>query len=52
MENLADPVLQITQINENQKQLFPIGMEMKTGLTRNYSNNMLIRFCHVSMKII
>ncbi len=28
MENLADPVLQITQINENQKQLFPIGMEI------------------------
>ena len=28
IENLADPVLQITQINEKQKQLFPIGMEM------------------------
>ncbi len=28
IENLADPVLQITQINEKQKQLFPIGMEI------------------------
>lgn len=28
VENLADPVLQITKVNEKQKNMFPIGMEV------------------------
>ena len=40
IENLADPVLQITWINEKKKKLLPLGMELKEKLRKMLTYNL------------